>query len=38
MAERTAHHWVNNGRTGSPEALAERVADLAWSGLRGHPS
>jgi len=38
MAERTAHHWVNNGRTGSPEALAERVADLAWSGLRGRPS
>jgi len=37
MAERTAHHWVDNGRDGSPEALAARVADLAWSGLRGRP-
>jgi len=38
MAERTAHHWVDNGRVGSAEALAERVADLAWSGLRGRPN
>lgn len=38
MAERTAHHWVDNGQAGSPEALAERVAALAWSGLRGRPS
>jgi len=38
MAERTAHHWLDNGRVGSPETLAERVADLAWSGLRGRPT
>ncbi len=37
MAERTAHHWVGNGRRGSIEQLANRVADLAWSGLRGRP-
>ncbi len=37
MAERTAHHWVGNGRRGSAEELASRVADLAWSGLRGRP-
>jgi len=38
MAERTAHHWIDNGRVGSPETLAERVSDLAWSGLRGRPN
>jgi len=36
MAERTGHHWVDNGGIGSARELAERVADLAWSGLRGH--
>ncbi len=38
MAERTGHHWIDGGRNGSAQALAERVADLAWSGLRGRPS
>jgi len=38
MAERTGHHWVDNRHDGSARELAERVADLAWSGLRGRPN
>jgi len=37
MAERTGRHWIDSGRTGSAQALASGVADLAWSGLRGRP-
>ncbi len=38
MAERTGHHWVDGDRKDSAQALAELVADLAWSGLRGRPN
>ena len=37
MAEATGRHWYANGKPGDPAHLAERVSDLAWSGLRGHP-
>ena len=37
MAEATGRHWYRTGQPGDPEHLAERVSDLAWSGLRGHP-
>lgn len=35
MAEATGRHWIAAGATGDVEALASRVADLAWLGLRG---
>ena len=37
MAEATGRHWYASGQPGDPSDLAERVSDLAWSGLRGHP-
>lgn len=35
LAEATGRHWIASGATGDVEALAARVADLAWLGLRG---
>ncbi len=37
MAEATGRHWHVRGRPDDAGRLAERVSDLAWSGLRGHP-
>jgi AcrR family transcriptional regulator len=38
MAEATGRHWYASGQPGDIEHLAERVSDLAWSGLRGRPN
>lgn len=38
LAEGTGRHWIATGATGDVEALAGRVADLAWVGLRGRLS
>lgn len=35
LAEATGRHWIARGATGDVDALARRVADLAWLGLRG---
>lgn len=35
LAETTARHLLAEGGVDAPEVHAERVADLAWSGLRG---
>jgi AcrR family transcriptional regulator len=35
LAEGTSRHWLRDGATGDPDALAARVAELAWAGLRG---
>ncbi len=35
MAEATGRHWIAAGMHGDADALAARVADLAWLGLRG---
>ena len=35
MAEATGRHWIAAGTAGDVDALASRVADLAWLGLRG---
>lgn len=35
LAEATSRHWMANGAAGDVHALASRVADLAWLGLRG---
>jgi AcrR family transcriptional regulator len=35
LAEGTSRHWVAGGRIFEPDALAARVAELAWAGLRG---
>jgi AcrR family transcriptional regulator len=35
LAEGTGRHWIAAGATGDVDALAARVADLAWLGLRG---
>lgn len=35
MAEATGRHWIAGGMQGDVDALASRVADLAWLGLRG---
>lgn len=35
MAEATSRHWLRDGRPGTPEEQAIRVAALAWAGLRG---
>jgi AcrR family transcriptional regulator len=35
LAEGTGRHWIAAGATGDVDALASRVADLAWLGLRG---
>ncbi len=35
LAEATGRHWIAAGMQGDVEALAARVADLAWLGLRG---
>lgn len=35
LAEATGRHWIASGATGDVDALASRVADLAWLGLRG---
>lgn len=37
LAEGTGRHWTARGRVGHPRDLARQVADMAWSGLRGHP-
>jgi AcrR family transcriptional regulator len=35
LAEGTGRHWIAAGGQGEIDALAARVADLAWRGLRG---
>lgn len=35
LAEGTSRHWLADGSEGDPDALAARVAELAWAGLRG---
>jgi hypothetical protein len=35
MAERVGRYWVARQLDVTPEELAARVADLAWTGLRG---
>jgi len=35
MAESTGRHWIDAGAHGEVNALAARVSDLAWLGLRG---
>lgn len=35
LAEGTGRHWLTTGKPGDVNALTARVADLAWSGLRG---
>lgn len=35
LAEGTGRHWLRSGAEGDPDALAARVAELAWAGLRG---
>lgn len=35
LAEGTGRHWLATGKPGDVDALAARVADLAWTGLRG---
>lgn len=35
IGEATSRYWLANGHDPDPEALAHRVAELAWAGLRG---
>lgn len=35
LTEGTSRHWIASGYEPGPEALADRVAELAWAGLRG---
>lgn len=35
LAEGASRHWLQEGATGNSEALAARLAELAWAGLRG---
>ncbi len=35
LAEGTSRLWLRDGLVGDPDALAARVAELAWAGLRG---
>jgi AcrR family transcriptional regulator len=35
LAEGASRHWLANDADGDPDALAARVAELAWAGLRG---
>ena len=35
LAEGASRHWLANDAEGDPDALAGRVAELAWAGLRG---
>jgi AcrR family transcriptional regulator len=35
LAEGTSRHWLRDGVEGDPDALAARVSELAWAGLRG---
>lgn len=35
LAEATGRHWIASGASSDVQALASRVADLAWLGLRG---
>jgi AcrR family transcriptional regulator len=35
LAEGASRHWLVDQAPGDPEALAARVAELAWAGLRG---
>jgi AcrR family transcriptional regulator len=35
LAEGASRHWVLDDATGDPDALAARIAELAWAGLRG---
>lgn len=35
LAEGTSRHWLTDGLELDPDEVAGRVADLAWSGLRG---
>lgn len=35
LAEATSRHWLTDGETTDPGALAAKVAELAWAGLRG---
>lgn len=38
IAEATGRYWIAEGRKLDAEALARRIADLAWAGLRAvHP-
>lgn len=36
MAEATGRHWHVSSHPGEMNELADRVSDLAWTGLRGH--
>ena len=38
MAEATGRHWYVSGQPGDMTVLADRVSDLAWTGLRGRPA
>jgi AcrR family transcriptional regulator len=35
LAEGASRHWLLDDATGDPDALAGRIAELAWAGLRG---
>lgn len=35
LTEGTSRHWVTSGYEPGPDVLADRVAELAWAGLRG---
>ncbi len=35
LAEGTSRHWIAEGLPGDADDVADRVADLAWRGLRG---
>jgi len=35
LAEGSCREWLRSGAKEAPEDLADRVADLAWAGLRG---
>jgi AcrR family transcriptional regulator len=35
LAEGTSRHWVAHGLDLDPDILARRIADFAWTGLRG---
>jgi len=35
LAEGASRHWLRDEAPGDPDALAARVAELAWAGLRG---
>ena len=35
LAEGTGRHWVRSGLDLDPDQVAQRIAELAWAGLRG---